>query len=50
VTFEIDKYKKNLGDLILIGDLPVGEKYKDFLKVVVLFRATYSLVKNMKIS
>jgi hypothetical protein len=34
VTFEIDKYKYFLDDLILMGDLPVSEKYKDFSEIV----------------
>jgi hypothetical protein len=34
---------------IVPGDLPVGNKYKDFSKVVKLFQATCSLVKNTMI-
>ena len=34
---------------ILLSNLPVGKKYKDFLKVVKLFHMTSPLVKNTKI-
>jgi hypothetical protein len=37
-------------DQIVVGDQPVGEKYKDFLEVVKLFHMTSPLVKNTKIS
>ena len=32
------------------GNLPIGEKYKYFLKVIKLFHMTNPLVKNIKIS
>jgi predicted Zn-dependent protease len=35
---------------ILLSNLPIGEKYKYFLKVVKLFHMTSPLVKNAKIS